>query len=312
MHLSSTINPGTRLEDVAVVVVALDGKRKFISRPPSYKDLQRLIRSYFGLDEQTLLVLHVSTLDVCGGQDVELTEGAYPLLAPVLDLVSASVVADANPGIRTPAATPPVSADEEEDDDDATANETDRLNDEPTQNDTHNAEVAAILRTVKQESDDEEVFVGSRFGGDSDAEEDSHPEKPLSSARRVKAERGNDEEEQETKPLRLQRSPKKQQKPTSRNDGSDTEASTPKARAKTAQRPNVSPPIAGPSTLRTGANLTRVDTTATTSSEHSSAEAERFKITLISGKSGASKEFKTRGSHTVEKILGIGAKHLNL
>ncbi|KAF7294565.1 Zn(2)-C6 fungal-type domain-containing protein [Mycena indigotica] len=300
MRVSSTINPLTCLDDdIAVLVIALDGKRKFVPRPSSYKQLHRLILSKFGLQDQTKLILHISTLDVCAGNDVELTEDVYPLLVPALDIISVTVEGAEKKGLRTPAATPPIT--ESEPQNEVTGDETVHEEDEGPGQDNESAHVAAILRNVKQESDDEEVFTGSRFGGDSEGDDE---------ARRVAEDLFPEEkspvkqEERDTKPLRLQqRSPKKAQ---SRNDD-DVSISTPKVRVKK-QRQRSASPVAGPSKSRV-ANLNRSDTTA---SEQSTSEADRFKITLISGETGKGKEFKTRGSHTVEKILSVGAKNLGI
>ncbi|KAF7323314.1 Zn(2)-C6 fungal-type domain-containing protein [Mycena chlorophos] len=299
MRLTSTINPSTRLEeDVPVLVVALDGKRKFVSRPKTYKDLQRLIRLRFALPEQAVLALHVSTLDVCAGNDVEFTEEEYPLLAPVLDVISVSVAVDGS--IPTPDATPPLSEEEE----DGAGNVTVHQEPEAEQNDEEdNAEVAEmIINRVKQESDDEEVFAGSRFGGGSDTEEERAEarrrvgealfpeEKPV----HVKKEKA------ETKPLRLQeRSAKKAPKVEE-----EVPVVTPKARSHKTHR-SASP------TKSHGANLTRVDTTASERSETNN-DPDRFKLKITLSIAGRDRDCNTRAGHKIGKILDKVAENLDV
>lgn len=54
--------------------------------------MQRLVRRHYEIDDRAVLQFEVSTWDVCGGQNVEVTEPAYALLAPLLDSVSVVVV----------------------------------------------------------------------------------------------------------------------------------------------------------------------------------------------------------------------------
>ncbi|KAF7298414.1 Zn(2)-C6 fungal-type domain-containing protein [Mycena kentingensis (nom. inval.)] len=284
MHISSTLNPLTRsAEDVPVLIVALDGKRKFLPRPTSFKALKRDIRSRFALEDDTGLVLSVSTLDICEGEDVELTEDVYELLASVLDVVKAAVAdgSDDDAGIRTPAPTPPLH------------HERDEPHDEPHDNDENEAEVAEFLCTIKQESDDdEEVFAGSKYGGgDSEEEDDApHARRALEKAfpaKKAAAKVKQEVEEKETKPLRLPKTPK-QHKPKAESD-EDASASTPKAKA------------------TPKAKLNRADTTSST---QSSSEAS-FKI-YVRNAQGTRKLFKTRGSHTVQKIINSVAANLKI
>lgn len=112
MHIISTINPNTRSEDdIPVVLVSLGGKSKFLPRSKTYKvcrystpippptfnqplaqEMQSLVRTHYDLDPRAALQFEVSTWDVCAGQNVEVTEGAYAFLAPLLDSVSVLVV----------------------------------------------------------------------------------------------------------------------------------------------------------------------------------------------------------------------------
>lgn len=54
--------------------------------------MQRLVRNHYDIDAHAGLQFEVSSWDVCHGKSVEVTEAAYPLLAPLLDSVSAVVV----------------------------------------------------------------------------------------------------------------------------------------------------------------------------------------------------------------------------
>jgi hypothetical protein len=56
--------------------------------------MDHLVRDYFQVDSRAGLKFEVSSWDVCGGQNVEVTEAAYPFLAPLLDRVSIVVVPD--------------------------------------------------------------------------------------------------------------------------------------------------------------------------------------------------------------------------
>ncbi|KAJ7684474.1 hypothetical protein DFH06DRAFT_969141 [Mycena polygramma] len=93
MHIISTINPKTQsADDVPVVLITLEGKSKFLPRPETYKEMQRLVRNHYDIDANVGLQFEVSSWDVCDGKSVEVTEAAYPLLAPLLDSVSTVVV----------------------------------------------------------------------------------------------------------------------------------------------------------------------------------------------------------------------------
>ncbi|KAJ7144922.1 hypothetical protein C8R43DRAFT_891098 [Mycena crocata] len=93
MHIISTINAKTQsTEDVPVVLVNLGGKRKFLPRAETYKEMQRLVRYHYNIESSsTALHFEVSSWDVCDGENVEVTEGAYGMLAPLLDRVSVVV-----------------------------------------------------------------------------------------------------------------------------------------------------------------------------------------------------------------------------
>lgn len=56
------------------------------------QEMQRLVRDHYEIDSRAGLQFEVSTWDVCAGRDVEVTEAAYPFLAPLLDIVSVVVV----------------------------------------------------------------------------------------------------------------------------------------------------------------------------------------------------------------------------
>ncbi|KAJ6606326.1 hypothetical protein DFH09DRAFT_1119849 [Mycena vulgaris] len=107
MHIISTINAKTQsVDNVPVVLVNVEGRRKFLPRPETHKEMQRLVRAHYEIDPNAVLQFEVSTWDVCGGQNVEVTESAYVLLAPFLDSVSVVVASGRGRTMPTPSATP--------------------------------------------------------------------------------------------------------------------------------------------------------------------------------------------------------------
>ncbi|KAJ7144929.1 hypothetical protein C8R43DRAFT_1070446 [Mycena crocata] len=116
MHIISTINAKTQSrEDVPVVLVTLGDKRKFLPRAETYKEMQRLVRYNYGIESSsTALQFEVSSWDVCGGENVEVTEDAYGILGPLLDIVSVVVVElGRNRAMPTPSETDPPRVDDE-------------------------------------------------------------------------------------------------------------------------------------------------------------------------------------------------------
>ncbi|KAJ7700894.1 hypothetical protein B0H17DRAFT_1046958 [Mycena rosella] len=113
MHILSTINAKTQSsDDVPVVLVTLDGRSKFLPRPETHKEMQRLVRAHYEIDPHAALRFEVSTWDVCAGQNVEVTEAAYALLSPFLDSVAVVVVPGRARAMPTPSATPPLHGDD--------------------------------------------------------------------------------------------------------------------------------------------------------------------------------------------------------
>ncbi|KAJ7611673.1 hypothetical protein FB45DRAFT_940650 [Roridomyces roridus] len=116
MRITSTISQTS--EEIPVVLATLDGKSKFLPRPATHKDMQRLIRAHYDVPDGAGLQFDVSSWDVCGGQNVEITEAAFALLVPLLDRISVSTVQPVgavNRAIPTPAATPPLVVEENAD-----------------------------------------------------------------------------------------------------------------------------------------------------------------------------------------------------
>ncbi|KAJ7221567.1 hypothetical protein GGX14DRAFT_430181, partial [Mycena pura] len=321
MHLISTINAKTQAtEDVSVLLVNLDGERKFLPRPETYKDLQRIVRSHYEIDSRAVLKFNVSTLDVCEGQDAEVTESAYPSLAPFLDVISVVIGAPGRDGgMRTPAATPPlpVHADSEDQED---------VQPEPGSSTSRRPENTSSRVESDTDTEDEEVFAGSRYGADDasdsastqddDDEEDDdapHTRRVLNSEfpaqlPRVKA---------EPVPAQLPRvkaEPESQRTPTRREE-------TPRANTH-ALAPTGSSRAAGASLDRTdstasrdtvpdgaAAALDRVDSAASRDTRRSDA---RFKIYITGPRRNDRAEFMTRRGHSVRKVLAGACKTFGL
>ncbi|KAF8191539.1 hypothetical protein K438DRAFT_1830690 [Mycena galopus ATCC 62051] len=166
MHIVSTVTK-TQATDVPVVLITLDGNRKFLPRPETYEAMDRLVREHYQVDSHAGLKFEVSCWDVCAGQSVEVTEAAYPLLVPLLDSVSVVVVQGGrHRAMPTPSATPSLREDEIEDSDEQAVREHLAAAPEPS---SGRATESPPRRAPKVESeDDEEVFVGSRYCSDAD------------------------------------------------------------------------------------------------------------------------------------------------
>ncbi|KAF9465220.1 hypothetical protein BDZ94DRAFT_1296715 [Collybia nuda] len=121
MFITSTINPLTKSNnDIPVVLLCHEETRKFILRPKDYADLVQIVQDNFDLGPDTAPVFETSTLDICRGKSVEIDESAYPLMSEFLDEIT--VVCKERVGgrespqfgrertpqtLQTPAVTPP-------------------------------------------------------------------------------------------------------------------------------------------------------------------------------------------------------------
>ncbi|KAK7035848.1 Zn(2)-C6 fungal-type domain-containing protein [Favolaschia claudopus] len=304
MHIVSTINSQTRsTEDVPVVLVTLDGTKKFLPRPESYEDMNELVRAHYKVDAHAALQFMVSTLDVCQGESVEVTEAAYPLLASLLDSVSVTVVPNGRvQAIPTPSATPPLHADDEVEND---QEELDYLDE---------AETSRAL-VPKLESEDEEVIRGSQYGGaddpntlfDDDEDEDDSdrapPVIPKKEAKKPAKVRVTREEEDEDEEVPQQRTTKREA------PSAKTEVKV-KAEVKTRVSPSKASASHSPSKPRSAAN--RSQDAADSSQAPASEKDERFKVSITGPRPGQKAEFVTRGGHLVRKVLGGVCKTFNL
>ncbi|KAJ7084789.1 hypothetical protein B0H15DRAFT_847594 [Mycena belliarum] len=163
MHIISTINAKIQsVDDVPVVLVSLEGKRKFLPRPETYKEMQRLVRMHYEVDPLAVLQLHVSTWDVCGGENVEVTEAAYALLAPFLESVSIIVSTRYDRSMPTPSTTPSLRGGDETDDGLSVRERMEREKNPPRAPESQSRPVAAHRPKVESE-DEEEVLVQSRY-----------------------------------------------------------------------------------------------------------------------------------------------------
>ncbi|KAJ7184472.1 hypothetical protein C8R46DRAFT_1343547 [Mycena filopes] len=273
MHISSTINPRTQsTEDIPVVLVTLQGKSKFLSRPATYKELQSLVRSHYEIDARAGLRFEISTLDVSGGQSVEITEGAYPHLVSLLDSVAAVVVqaGQRDRVMPTPSATPPLRGDDE-------------LEDERTvQEDlAPDSEVTHSDRAPKVESEDE-------------PEDDIRAEDAWGANESASAQ-GDDEEDEDAPPARRVLNvelPSRRQQATG-------------AAKKPTPKVTVKAESATPARARAAGN--HLDSSAESSQmalAASSDSDERFKVFVTGPGPNDRAEFMTRGRHLVGKVLG--------
>ncbi|KAF7353760.1 Zn(2)-C6 fungal-type domain-containing protein [Mycena venus] len=303
MHITSTINSRTQsIDDIPVILVNLEGKTKFLPRPEKYEELDRLVRDYYTVDTRAGLHFEVCSWDVCAGQNVEVTEAAYPFLAPLLDSVSVVVVQDGRARVMpTPSATPPLRGDDEIEDEQAVR---DHLAESESSH--GRATESPPCRVPKVESEDEEVFVGSRYGdddgdrsvhvddddGDDDeeAEEEDAPharqvlnQEFPSERKQAKRKVVRDEEEDAPQPRVA-----KQEFPSERTS-SKTKA-PPKPRAESSKAP----------TAKSRGAASRSDDTA--ESSHVDAD-ERFKVYVSGPRPEHRAEFMTRGGHLVKKVL---------
>ncbi|KAJ7494450.1 hypothetical protein B0H11DRAFT_1911022 [Mycena galericulata] len=269
MHTTSTINPKTQsMNDIPVVLVTLEGKSKFLPRAETYKEMQRLVRAHYDIDNSAVLQFEVSTLDVCGGQNVEVPEAAYALLAPVLDSVSVVVAQSGRDRVMpTPSATPSLPADDGSDDEQSVR---DQLEPEPSRGRTPRSPPRRpATRAPKVESEEEEIPVRS-----SNAE--NHTEH-LSATQEVE----EGQPETPKKLFHIQAKEERTRTPTKVRAGESAAA------------------VAGSS--RAPANL--FDQTAEPSQDTTSDTDERFKVSVTGPRPGHKAEFTTRGGHLVRKVL---------
>ncbi|KAJ7778711.1 hypothetical protein DFH07DRAFT_911040 [Mycena maculata] len=274
MHITSTINAKTQsTDDVPVVLVTLGGKRKFLPRPETYLEMKRLVRSHYDVDHRAVLQFEVSTWDVCGGQNVEVTEPAYALLAPLLDSVSVVVSqAGRDRVIPTPSATPPLHADEGSEDEDSVR---EQLEPEPTQS---GAPETPLRRVPKVEPEDEEEMHGESRYEEGDAEESTNVQE--------------EEEESRTPQVSNQQVYVQAREASSRTPRAGTSAK----------------PIAGNS--RGASN--RSEETAESSQVTGSDAEERFKVHVTGPRASDKVEIITRGKHTIRKVLAGVCKTFRL
>ncbi|KAJ7086404.1 hypothetical protein B0H15DRAFT_844473 [Mycena belliarum] len=163
MHIISTINAKIQsVDDVPVVLVSLEGRRKFLPRPETYKEMQRLVRMHYEVDPLAVLQLHVSTWDVCGGENVEITEATYTLLAPFLESVSIIVATGYDRLMPTPSTTPSLRGGDETDDGLSVRERMEREKNQRRAPASQSRPVAAH-RPIVESEDEEEVLVQSRY-----------------------------------------------------------------------------------------------------------------------------------------------------
>ncbi|KAJ7491109.1 hypothetical protein FB451DRAFT_1552634 [Mycena latifolia] len=278
MHLISTINPKTQsVDDVPVVLVNLEGKRKFLPRPETHEDLQRLVRAHYGIDPHAALLFEVSTWDVCAGQNVEVTEAAYALLAPFMDNISVVVESGRDRVMPTPSATPPLHRDDAEDEQSVREQlEQEFFHVHPTETPSRRA----ATRPPKVESEEEEEVMFERYG-----------------ERHMDATSVQDDEKED----HARQVPKKESRI---QNVQPKEEPMPKERGETSKRKPVSKPREA---------ATRSDYTSESSQQTTTAEEERFNV-LVSGPRSDHKEreFKTRGGHLVRKVLDGACKTFEL
>ncbi|KAJ7885420.1 hypothetical protein B0H13DRAFT_2535963 [Mycena leptocephala] len=280
MHITSTINAKTQsTDDIPVVLVRLEGNNKFLPRPETYKEMQRLVRDHYEIDSRAGLQFEVSTWDVCAGRDVEVTEAAYPFLAPLLDIVSVVVVeAGRDRAMPTPSATPPLSGDDEIEDEQVV-----REHLEPERSPGRATE-SPPRRVPKVEPEDEsERRVQSRYDNEGDADgsvsvqDDEEEDAPH--ARQVL--------DREFPSARVQAKAK----------------AAPKPRGEPSKTPLAPAPVPGKS--RGAAN--RSEDTA-----KSSDTDERFKVYIEGPLPHHKADFMTRGGHLVRKVLSGVCKTFEL
>ncbi|KAJ6546868.1 hypothetical protein B0H19DRAFT_244263 [Mycena capillaripes] len=287
MHIISTINAKTQSsDDIPVVLITLEGKSKFLPRPETYKEMQRLVRAHYEVDSRAGLQFEVSTWDVCAGQSVELTEAAYPLLAPLLDSVSA-VVVSAGRGMPTPSVTPSRRGDEEIEDELAVR---EHLQPEPSHG---RAPESPPRRVPKVESEDEEDArrVQSRYEDDADGSISVHDDQ------------GEDEEEDAPHARRVLN----KEFPSERIQAKAAKAA-PKGRGESSR----AQPAPVPSKSRSAAHHS--DDTAVEPSKAASGSNtdERFKVYVTGPRPEHKAEFTTRGGHLVRKVLNGVCKTFKL
>ncbi|KAJ7771495.1 hypothetical protein B0H16DRAFT_1513716 [Mycena metata] len=179
MHISSRINPRTQsAEDVPVVLVTLGGKSKLLPRPSTHKEMQRLVRSHYDIDAQAGLQFEVNSWDICEGQNVEITEAAYPHLVALLDSVFVIVAQGQRDRVMpTPSATPPLLGDDELEDERTVQEDLAPNHEEEDQSDrTPKVKSDAEEEDALAESASEEDALASAQGDNDDAEENDAPQ----------------------------------------------------------------------------------------------------------------------------------------
>ncbi|KJA18151.1 hypothetical protein HYPSUDRAFT_218407 [Hypholoma sublateritium FD-334 SS-4] len=92
MYITSTINPMSKSDgNIAVGVFRYNKQRKFLRVSEDRTEMISLIIRAFRLDSKSVLSLHTSSLDACKGQSVEIDESAYSLMCTLLDDVEVTV-----------------------------------------------------------------------------------------------------------------------------------------------------------------------------------------------------------------------------
>lgn len=111
MHITSTINPLSKSDgNIAVGVFRYNDQRKFLRVSEDHtvctslrkwrglylsadrsQEMVSLVKRAFSIDSGSILSLHISSLDACRGQSVEVDESAYSLMYALLDDVEVTV-----------------------------------------------------------------------------------------------------------------------------------------------------------------------------------------------------------------------------
>ncbi|KAF8815970.1 hypothetical protein BYT27DRAFT_6482472 [Phlegmacium glaucopus] len=101
MYMTSTLSPQSNSEgSVPVAIFALGDRRKFLRVSEDYQNTLRQVIQSFDLDDDVLLSLRTSTIDVCQGEEVEIDESAYRFLWTFLGKIDVSIVEGAQVGRR--------------------------------------------------------------------------------------------------------------------------------------------------------------------------------------------------------------------
>ncbi|CAK5265127.1 unnamed protein product [Mycena citricolor] len=286
MHIVSTVNAKNQShQDIPVVLVSFDETRKFLPRCETYKEMQRIVKLNFGIDARTALILEVSTWDVCAGQNVEVTEGAYTLLAPFIDTLTVAV--DPTGLARNPPAT--TLSWPEDTEVDMVVIQPDVARSAAPSSSRHAGGFYPTPEAEEEEEEEEEEVDRSIHVQDDNEEDPPHSRRAL------------------TKELSEARSR------TQPNPGSAT--SSPKKASSSKQlTPKVKPaPIVAASRNASIRSNQRAESSqaAANATQTSRGDDERFKIS-ITGPDNERAEFTTRGGHSIRKVLGGACKNFDV